>query len=128
MLDGMLGGYPRNMLAAKFNVPYAVAAALVTGRTDITVFRPEVIAQRSVRDVFDRVSVRVGNAMRQQAATSPGASVEISIPGRRRADRSRHVDQREITAAASHAPTSLTSSAYLVEPVLGASRSNSTRT
>ena len=78
MLDGMLGGYPRNMLAAKFNIPYAVAAALVTGRTDITVFRPEVIAQPSVRDVFDRVSVKVGNAMRQQAATSPGASIEIS--------------------------------------------------
>ena len=77
MLDGMLGGYPQNMLAAKFNVPYAVAAALVTGRTDITVFRPEVIAQPSVRTVFDRVSVRVGNAPRQQAASSPSAGVEI---------------------------------------------------
>ena len=77
MLEGMLGGYPQNMLAAKFNVPYAVAAALVTGRTDITVFRPEVVAQSSVRAVFDRVSVRVGNAQRQRAVTSPGASVEV---------------------------------------------------
>ena len=77
MLEGMLGGYPKNMLAAKFNVPYAVAAALVTGRTDITVFRPEVISDPSVRAVFDRVSVRVGGIPRQQAVTRPGASVEI---------------------------------------------------
>ena len=77
MLNGMLGGYPQNMLAAKFNIPYAVAAALVTGRTDITVFRPEVIASPPLRAVFDRVSVRVGNVSRQQAVTSPGASVEI---------------------------------------------------
>ena len=65
------------MLAAKFNIPYAVAAALVTGRTDITVFRPEVIASPPLRAVFDRVRVRVGNVPRQQAVMSPGASVEI---------------------------------------------------
>ena len=121
MLEGMLGGYPRNMLAAKFNVPYAVAAALVTGRTDITVFRPEVIAQPSVRDVFDRVSVKVGNAMRQQAATSPGARVEISTR-----------DGGALTAAVtsirgdygSRIPRSdiVDKFVYLVEPVLGASR------
>ncbi len=77
MLDGMLGGYPQNMLAAKFNIPYAVAAALVTGKTDITVFRPEVMADPYVRSVFDRVAVRVGDVPRQQAVTGPGACVEI---------------------------------------------------
>ena len=81
MLEGMLGGYPENMLAAKFNIPYAVAAALVTGRTDITVFRPEVIAEPSVRAVFDRVTVRAGDASRQQAVTGPSASVEIRTRG-----------------------------------------------
>ena len=59
MLQGMLGEYPENMLAAKFNVPYAVAAAVVHGKTDITVFRPQIIAERSIRDVAGRVTVRI---------------------------------------------------------------------
>ena len=124
MLDGMLGGYPQNMLAAKFNVPYAVAAALVTGRTDITVFRPEVIAQPSVRTIFDRVSVRVGNAPRQQAASSPSAGVEI---------KTMNGDTRTATVESirgdygSPIPHSdiVDKFKFLVEPVLGRSRTES---
>ena len=59
MLQGMLGEYPENMLAAKFNVPYAVAAALVHRRTDITVFRPQVIGEQDVRSIADRVNVSI---------------------------------------------------------------------
>ncbi len=81
MLDGMLGEYPQNMLAAKFNIPYAVAAALATGRTDISVFRPEMITDPTIRSLFDRVTVRVGDIERQQAVTTPGACVEILTRG-----------------------------------------------
>ena len=63
MLQGMLGEYPENMLAAKFNVPYAVAAALVHGKTDISVFRPRIIAGFAVRSVADRVNVRIDPAL-----------------------------------------------------------------
>ena len=121
MLEGMLGGYPQNMLAAKFNVPYAAAAALVTGRTDVTVFRPDVIAQPSVRAVFDRVSVRVGSAQRQQAVTSPGASVEIRTRGGDtltgavtsiRGDYGSRIPRADLVDKFT----------YLVEPVLGTDR------
>ena len=121
MLDGMLGGYPQNMLAAKFNIPYAVAAALVTGKTDITVFRPEVIAEPTVQAVFDRVDVRVGDVPRQQAVTGPGACVEILTRGGGR-----------LTAAVSSIrgdygspiPRSdiVDKFTFLTEPVLGADR------
>ena len=121
MLEGMLGGYPQNMLAAKFNVPYAVAAALVTGRTDVTVFRPDVIAQPPVRAVFDRVSVRIGSAQRQQAVTSPGASVEIRTRGGDtltgavtsiRGDYGSRIPRADLVDKFT----------YLVEPVLGTNR------
>ena len=121
MLDGMLGGYPQNMLAAKFNIPYAVAAALATGRTDISVFRPEVITDPAIRSPFDRVTVRVGDVPRQQAVTGPGACVEILTRGGGR-----------LTAAAtsirgdygSPIPRSdiVDKFEFLAEPVLGAGR------
>lgn len=47
MLDGMLGEYPGNLLGAKFNVPYAVAAALVTGSAGVPAFQTETIADYS---------------------------------------------------------------------------------
>ena len=121
MLEGMLGGYPQNMLAAKFNVPYAVAAALVTGRTDITVFRPEIIAQPPVRAVFDRISVRVGNAQRQRAVTSPEASVEVRT-------RSGATLTGSVTSIRGDYGNPISRAdlvdkfTYLVEPVLGTNR------
>ena len=121
MLDGMLGEYPQNMLAAKFNIPYAVAAALATGRTDVSVFRPEMIADPAIRSLFDRVTVRVGDIERQQAVTGPGACVEILTRGGGR-----------LTAAVtsirgdygSPIPRSdiVDKFEFLVEPVLGAGR------
>ena len=79
MLDGMIGGYPENMLAAKFSVPYAVAAALVTGRTDIAVFRRAVMDDPLVRGLFERVHVRVGTVPRREAVTHPRARAGIQL-------------------------------------------------
>ena len=79
MLDGMLGDYPQNMLSAKFNLRYAVAAALATGRTDVTVFRTDSIADPTIRALFERVSVQVGDAPQRQSVRTPSASVELRL-------------------------------------------------
>ena len=77
MLEGMLGGYPRNMLSAKFNLRYAVAVALVRGRADEGAFRPGAIADPRVRAAFDRVRVRVGDSARRAAVENPSARVSL---------------------------------------------------
>ena len=59
MLDGMLGEYPDNMLAAKFNVPYAVAASLVRGSADVPDFLEDARADERIRELAGKVSVRV---------------------------------------------------------------------
>ena len=79
MLDGMLGDYPQNMLSAKFNLRYAVAAALATGRTDVTVFRTGAIANPTIRALFERVSVQVGDAPQRESVRNPSAGVEIRL-------------------------------------------------
>lgn len=61
MLGGMLGDYPDNMLAAKFNVPYAVATALVRETADLTVFRPDAISDQRTRDLASRVKVVINS-------------------------------------------------------------------
>ena len=59
MLDGMLGEYPENMLAAKFNVPYAVAASLVRGSAGVDEFYSDVRDDARIRELAAKVSVRV---------------------------------------------------------------------
>lgn len=79
MLDGMLGDYPQNMLSAKFNLRYAVSAALATGRTDVAVFRTDSIADPAIRALFERVTVQVGDSLQHQSVRNPSASVEIRL-------------------------------------------------
>ena len=124
MLEGMLGEYPRNMLAAKFNIPYAVAASLVTGRTDITVFRPEVIAEPSIRSVFDRVTVRVGDDSRQQAVTGPSANVEIRTRGGDPLQATVTSIRGDYGSPIQHSDI-VDKFTYLAEPVIGTSRAGS---
>lgn len=78
MLQGMLGDYPENMLAAKFNVPYAVAAALVHGKTDISVFRPQIIAGQDIRSVAERVNVQIDPAL-ASGGDIPRTTVSIRL-------------------------------------------------
>ena len=42
---------PDNMLAAKFSIPYAVAAAVCYGRTDVTAFLPERVKDAELREL-----------------------------------------------------------------------------
>src|SRR5882762_8458585 len=54
---------PANMLAAKFSVPYAVAAAVVKGTTDVSAFRDAVREDPRVRRLAARVEVSGDDTM-----------------------------------------------------------------
>ena len=56
-LPDMVGAYPRNMLGAKFSVPYSVASALVRGSADVTTFYPDAIDDDKVRAMAARVRI-----------------------------------------------------------------------
>lgn len=56
MLERMVGDYPKTMLGAKLNVPYAVAAALVRNSADVSAFRPDAISDERTRGLASRVT------------------------------------------------------------------------
>jgi 2-methylcitrate dehydratase PrpD len=49
---------PRNMLAAKFSIPFAVATLIVHGRTDVTCFTPEAVRNDAVQALAKKVEVK----------------------------------------------------------------------
>lgn len=70
---------PPNMLAAKFSVPYAVAAAIVTGGTGVPAFLDPVRDDRRVQELARRVEVRGDPAMSMRNAGEPTARVEVAV-------------------------------------------------
>jgi 2-methylcitrate dehydratase PrpD len=80
-LAGMVGDYPRNMLSAKFNIPYAVAASLVRGSADITAFFPEAIADPRIERLAGRVRVDTDPSLGsgRDASDSPIARAAIRL-------------------------------------------------
>ena len=79
MLQGMLGGYPENMLAAKFNVPYAIAAAAVYKRSDVSVYRPEALADGRVRRLAESVRVSIDPDLAARDERGPLTTVSIRL-------------------------------------------------
>ena len=76
---------PANMLAAKFSVPYAVAAAVVKGATDISAFMDAVRQDPRVQQLAGRVEVSGDDTMSFRAApdrATARVSVEL-VDGRR---------------------------------------------
>jgi 2-methylcitrate dehydratase PrpD len=71
---------PANMLAAKFSVPYAVAAALVKGTTDVSAFHDAVREDPRVRELAARVEVSGDEAMSLRGpADRPTARVSVEL-------------------------------------------------
>jgi 2-methylcitrate dehydratase PrpD len=70
---------PGSMLAAKFSIPYAVAAALVLGRADVAAFAEPALADPRIRALAARVQVRVDPAMSPRRADYPTAMVEVVL-------------------------------------------------
>ena len=75
---------PATMLSAKFSIPYAVAAAVVKGTTDVSAFRDEVREDPRVLALAARVEVSGDAAMSMRGAPDqPTARVSIELAGGR---------------------------------------------
>ncbi|PYM16521.1 MAG: 2-methylcitrate dehydratase [Candidatus Rokuibacteriota bacterium] len=70
---------PPAMLAAKFSVPHAVAAAVVLGTTDVSAFLDDARNDPRVRDLATRVEVRGDPAMSMRESNRPQARVAITL-------------------------------------------------
>jgi 2-methylcitrate dehydratase PrpD len=70
---------PTAPLAARFSIPYAVAASLVLGRTDPTVFRRKVMRDQRIRDLARRVEVTVDPEASPRRIDRPTAQVRITL-------------------------------------------------
>ena len=70
---------PAAPLAARFSIPYAVAAAMVLGRTDPTAFRPSVMSDARVRDLARRVEITVDPDASPRRIDRPTAKVRITL-------------------------------------------------
>jgi 2-methylcitrate dehydratase PrpD len=70
---------PENMLAAKFSIPYAVAAALVHGTTDVTAFYPEKVADAQSRSLARRVEVAADPEMNLRNYDRPASNVTVVL-------------------------------------------------
>ena len=70
---------PVSTLGAKFSIPYAVAAALVLGRADVSAFVEPALTDPRIRALAARVEVRVDPQMSPRRSDYPTAVVEIML-------------------------------------------------
>jgi 2-methylcitrate dehydratase PrpD len=70
---------PDNMLAAKFSLPYAVAAAVVKGVTDVSAFYPEAVADPEIRELARRVEVVADPKMSLRRYDYPASQVTLVL-------------------------------------------------
>lgn len=75
----MADPHPDNMLAAKFSIPYAVAAAICYGRTDVTAFLPERVDNADIRALAERVSLEPDPEMNLRRYDYPSARVAVHL-------------------------------------------------
>ena len=76
---GMVGPYPPNMLSAKFNIPYAVASAIVRHGADITSFYRDAVADPTIQDLSARVNVTLNPDMTVRRDDQPCAEVTVRL-------------------------------------------------
>ena len=75
----MVDPAPPNMLAAKFSLPYAVAASVTHGATDITAFYEDKLADADTLSLARRVSVSSDAQMDLRRYDYPAARVTVSL-------------------------------------------------
>ena len=75
---------PDNMLAAKFSIPYAVAAAVCQGATDVSAFLPDKVSNGAVRELARRVEVAADGEMNLRRYDYPSARVAVHLRDARR--------------------------------------------
>ena len=77
--EAMEGQSPRNMLGAKFSIPYSVAAAIVRGNADLASFYPEAINDSRIRELAAKVHVKVDSKMAWRRYENPTAEVSLRL-------------------------------------------------
>jgi 2-methylcitrate dehydratase PrpD len=75
----MLETAPRTMLGAKFSIPYAVAAALVLGRTDTAAFEERELDDQRILAMAKRIEVVADDEMALKRADYPTAHVKVKL-------------------------------------------------
>ena len=75
----MVDPAPPNMLAAKFSLPYAVAASVTQGATDVTAFYEDKLADEHTLSLARRVSVSADPQMDLRRYDYPAARVTVSL-------------------------------------------------
>jgi 2-methylcitrate dehydratase PrpD len=72
---------PASSLAARFSIPWAVAAGLVLGRTDPPAFDAQALADERIRALARRVEIRTSSDMTPRRADAPTAHVRLVLRG-----------------------------------------------
>ena len=75
----MAGATPTSMLGAKFSIPYAVAAALLLGRADVSAFAEPALGDPRIAALAARVEVRADPLMSPRRADHPTARVDVTL-------------------------------------------------
>jgi 2-methylcitrate dehydratase PrpD len=111
---------PGTMLAAKFSIPYAVAASLVLGRTDVAAFEEGAIADPRVRALAARVEIGSDPEMNPRRPDDyPTAVVTIALRDGRTLTESTTVVRGDAAAPADPGEV-IEKFEALAAPVLGA--------
>jgi 2-methylcitrate dehydratase PrpD len=70
---------PPSLLAAKFSIPWAVAAALVLGHADLAAFGDEARADARIRDLARRVTVTADGEMTPRRSDYPTSRLRLRL-------------------------------------------------
>jgi 2-methylcitrate dehydratase PrpD len=109
---------PASRLAAKFSIPWAVAAALVLGRADLAGFEPAALDDVRIRALARRVEVTADAGMSPRSADHPTAHVRITLRDGRALTASTSVVRGDALAPVS-ASELVEKFSALASPVLG---------
>jgi 2-methylcitrate dehydratase PrpD len=82
---------PASSLAARFSIPWAVAAALVLGRTDPSAFDSRALADERIRALAQRVEIGTDPDMTPRRADTPTAHVRLMLRDGRALERTTSV-------------------------------------
>jgi len=78
---------PASSLAARFSIPWAVAAGLVLGRTDPSAFDSTALADERIRALAQRIVIRTDPDMTPRRADAPTAHVQLVLRGGKTVER-----------------------------------------
>jgi len=93
---------PRSSLAARFSIPWAVAASLVLGRTDPSAFDAMALGDERIRALARRVEIGTDPAMSPRRADAPTARVRLVLRGGQALERTTSVVRGDALSPVPH--------------------------